>query len=401
MSHATRVVDEAADPVVALTVQQIIAAAATAGTAGVGISSVAIDGSNHLIVTLTDATTIDAGLLPSGADGMDGIDGPAGADGMDGIDGPAGVGISSVAINGSNHLIVTLTDASTVDAGELPTGGSGLTTQQAAKLAAIDIDTAETFAVDRGLQLALYDHTIAAGETDSPPAATIFRSTVDGQTYNRLADGSTNLLDNVASEYGAAGGCCVQIPAMVAFGFENAPAATPWPDEIQAGDVVIMYRIATAAMTTPAGWTRLKYYDYANGSAMEVALITADGTESGNMPDDNETNRWVFVIRGTTAAKTFWGSSSFDTVSTAPQVFPYLTEAALKIALLLGFSSSSNSTTFLSTVAPASNVPGTYSGNHIVFNTHAFLNATQLNASVSPSNGVSNIGHLFAIGFIA
>ena len=44
----------------------------------------------------------------------------AGADGADGADGTDGVGIADVTINESNHLIVTLTDLSEIDAGLLP-----------------------------------------------------------------------------------------------------------------------------------------------------------------------------------------------------------------------------------------------------------------------------------------
>lgn len=39
------------------------------GTNGVGIENVSIDGDDHLIITLTDETEIDAGLLPTGSPG--------------------------------------------------------------------------------------------------------------------------------------------------------------------------------------------------------------------------------------------------------------------------------------------------------------------------------------------
>lgn len=55
-----------------------------------------------------------------GADGADGQDGAPGQDGQDGAD---GLGIKSVDINGSNHLIVTYDDDTTHDAGEIPSGG--------------------------------------------------------------------------------------------------------------------------------------------------------------------------------------------------------------------------------------------------------------------------------------
>jgi hypothetical protein len=79
-----------------------------AGPAGRSIVSGAINGSGHLILTMSDSTTVDAGST---------IGNP----------GPTGRGIASVAVNGSGHLIITYTDASTLDAGAVigPTGATG------------------------------------------------------------------------------------------------------------------------------------------------------------------------------------------------------------------------------------------------------------------------------------
>lgn len=54
---------------------------------------------------------------PKGDTGATGPQGPAGADGQDGAD---GVSVTNVQINASNHLIVTLSDSTTVDAGLMP-----------------------------------------------------------------------------------------------------------------------------------------------------------------------------------------------------------------------------------------------------------------------------------------
>ena len=51
--------------------------------------------------------------------GAEGPEGPAGADGADGADGANGVSITNVAIDGSNHLICTLSDGNTIDAGAI------------------------------------------------------------------------------------------------------------------------------------------------------------------------------------------------------------------------------------------------------------------------------------------
>lgn len=76
------------------------------GEDGLSITDIEINENNHLICTLSDSSTIDAGELPKGEDG---------------------VSVVNIEINESNHLICTLSDDSTIDAGELLSGiGGGL-----------------------------------------------------------------------------------------------------------------------------------------------------------------------------------------------------------------------------------------------------------------------------------
>jgi hypothetical protein len=91
------------------------------GLTGRGITSTAINGSGHLIITYTDASIVDAGLVV----------GPAGAVGPVGA---AGRSITAVAVNPSNHLILTFNDGGTLDAGVVvgPTGPTGKGVQVAA-----------------------------------------------------------------------------------------------------------------------------------------------------------------------------------------------------------------------------------------------------------------------------
>jgi len=74
-----------------------------------------------------------------GKDGQDGIDGQDGTDGTNGIngqdgldgkdatatDGADGVGVDNTSVDKRGHLIVTLTDGRTIDAGKLPKGKDG------------------------------------------------------------------------------------------------------------------------------------------------------------------------------------------------------------------------------------------------------------------------------------
>ena len=87
------------------------------GVDGRGIASAVIDVGGHLIITYTDATQADLGLVV-GADGVNGTNGTNGTDGR---------GITSMAIDGSNHLIVTYTDATQEDAGLIPGAGGSAT----------------------------------------------------------------------------------------------------------------------------------------------------------------------------------------------------------------------------------------------------------------------------------
>ncbi len=118
------------------------------GAAGRGVASLAVNEAGHLIVTFTDSSTADAGLV-KGADGVS-VTGAtvtaekhlqlalsngqtldaglvptvAGTDGTDGQDGADGRGITGAIINGAGRLILTYSDGATVDAG-LAKGADG------------------------------------------------------------------------------------------------------------------------------------------------------------------------------------------------------------------------------------------------------------------------------------
>ena len=86
----------------------------TNGTDGVGITSIEKTSTAGLVdtytITLTNGNT-STFTVTNGKDGTDGTDGAPGAD---------GISVSGVSINASNHLIVTLSNGTTVDAGVVP-----------------------------------------------------------------------------------------------------------------------------------------------------------------------------------------------------------------------------------------------------------------------------------------
>lgn len=89
-----------------------------------GIKNLTIQGTN-LIIQTTDGKTMTM-AFPTPADGKDGKDGVNGKDGIngkdgaDGLNGQDGVSIVDVEISKDNHVICTLSDGSTIDAGKLP-----------------------------------------------------------------------------------------------------------------------------------------------------------------------------------------------------------------------------------------------------------------------------------------
>lgn len=91
-----------------------------AGQDGTTITSASIS-TNNLVLTLSDSSTINAGN----------VRGPIGPQGPQGPQGDGDAGISSTLVNGSGNLIVTLNDATTLDAGNIKgdkgdTGDTGI-----------------------------------------------------------------------------------------------------------------------------------------------------------------------------------------------------------------------------------------------------------------------------------
>jgi hypothetical protein len=101
------------------------------GPAGLAVTGAAVNVSGRLIITRSDSSIIDAGLVigPQGAQGVKGDTGETGAVGPAGTNGTNGVGVSSATVDGTGRLIITKTDSTTVDAGSVvgPKGDQGAT----------------------------------------------------------------------------------------------------------------------------------------------------------------------------------------------------------------------------------------------------------------------------------
>lgn len=115
VAHVTRTAGGATlDEVLNPDIQVNSSVTGPAGADGVSVTAAEINGSGHLIITLSTGATIDAGVA-KGADGAQGAKGDTGA---------AGRGIATVGQSGG-HLTGTYSDGSAWDAGVLPAGTGG------------------------------------------------------------------------------------------------------------------------------------------------------------------------------------------------------------------------------------------------------------------------------------
>lgn len=87
------------------------------GTDGNGIASIVKTATVGLVDTYTITFTNGQTTTFNVTNGQNGTNG---TDGRDGTDGTDGVSVTNVAINSSGHLIVTLSNGNTVDAGKVP-----------------------------------------------------------------------------------------------------------------------------------------------------------------------------------------------------------------------------------------------------------------------------------------
>ena len=96
------------------------------GAAGVGVKSVAIDENGNLVITLTDDTVHNLGKITGakGDKGEQGDKGDKGDKGDAGNNGAAGVGIKDAVVDENGNLIITLTDGTVYNLGNV-TGAKG------------------------------------------------------------------------------------------------------------------------------------------------------------------------------------------------------------------------------------------------------------------------------------
>ncbi|MGN1201824.1 MAG: hypothetical protein ACI4RF_00900 [Eubacterium sp.] len=102
------------------------------GADGVGITKSEINSSGELVLTYSDNTVSNLGVVV-GADGKDGVNGTNGINGTNGKNGADGIGISAATINSSGELVITYSDGTSANLGTV-VGADGKDGQDGADL---------------------------------------------------------------------------------------------------------------------------------------------------------------------------------------------------------------------------------------------------------------------------
>jgi collagen type VII alpha len=142
-------------------------ATGSTGETGVGVSTATVNGSGRLIITKTDATTVDAGSVI----GPKGDQGTTGNTGAPGATGPQGVSVYQAVVDGDGNLIVTLDDATQLNAGSVvgPQGAQGVQGPAGRSIA----DSGVVVDANGNLQVTLTDSTVInAGYVVGPQGST-------------------------------------------------------------------------------------------------------------------------------------------------------------------------------------------------------------------------------------
>lgn len=103
----------------------------------------------------------------NGINGKDGLNGTNGKDGKDGLDGNSATTIVSVEVDFDNHLVITMSDDSVIDAGEIKVT-AGKNTQIVQTRGGEDVVTYTT-RYDQVSDLLAYKAEAAVGSLDSNP----------------------------------------------------------------------------------------------------------------------------------------------------------------------------------------------------------------------------------------
>lgn len=268
------------------------------GTPGVHVSSATVNGSGNLIITLSNTTTVDAGNV-------------RGTNGSNGTNGTDGVGVTTASIVGSN-LILTMSNASTVDAGNVrgAQGPQGLAGDGNAGIANA------TVAGNNNLIVGLVNGTyINAGNVKGPQGAQgnagvgiTSVSLVSSNLVLTYSNTSTQDIGNIQGPQGAAGTNGVNISTATVNGSGNLILTLSNSSTIDAGNV------RGSNGTNGANGIQLS----------NISVTTAAASGSGNLSYNNTSGVFTFTppdlsavgdITGVTAGTGLSGGGTSGTVT--------------------------------------------------------------------------------------
>lgn len=210
---------------------------------GVSVTGVSVNSSNHLIVTYSDETSDDAGIVPT-------------------VKGDDGRSVNSIKINDKEHLIITYSDGTTEDAGKISGGGSGGSAELTAKLTAA---------------IAVGGISSGTSYEEGTPLETLLRDMLEPTLYPTFTAPSASLSYS-ASTYYKVGGSVSAAKATISY---NAGAITlNGTKQNNRGGAVTGYAVST------------------NGADTEYS---ESNTESGifNVPTLSRASKGTIVITGT------------------------------------------------------------------------------------------------------
>jgi hypothetical protein len=335
---ATHMIDQSTTPDTALTVQQIIAAARSAGMTGADIVT-AID---------TELGSTDwqdgGGTGPAGADGDSAYE-IAVANGFVGnqaawlasLVGDDGIGILDANIDDDNHLILIRDDLSEIDAGELPSGVGSYGTQCCGSVEVLPM------AFSSGQSLTHYPTAIDSGD----------------KLVAVLRAGATSTPAEIVA----------------------VSRTSAYPAGAIAGDTFFLILVQDVGTTTipalPSGWTAVStgQATVAGNTAYRICSRVAAGGETGTISGITTGARSVTLVRN---AGTLTATAAYKTVgggNSPPATLTGLTSGTTYAGIVMVFDSDYDAST---TVAVSGYTDhGTTSGTRL-FTRHSVTGVTQI-----------------------
>lgn len=233
------------------------------GGAGTKPTATGYVGASGLVETAAEAVDVRGATGAAGEAGTNGTNGTGGADGEDGLD---GVGVVSAAINVDGELVLTLSDASTTNAGEIPIPQSA--TRDLIRLAMeVSVLKGSTVGLDSGVVDEFEDAAgVDAGSSTGETAATghFANGPIAEASQSLPAMTSNSLPSGHVASFGSGSNAATAEPYRAFDQASSRAFSSAIPDtlvrQVPSGIKVASYRITSSSTDTeinraPTAWT--------------------------------------------------------------------------------------------------------------------------------------------------